>query len=118
MRALVAYYGIMDLSFVRHPDPAQRLLSDEDVPEFSPRAYLRDGRPLPPLLVARAGRDRPQLNESIDAFVADAIAAGASIDLLTHPNGQHGFDSRDDDDRSREIITATLDFLTRRLRPS
>lgn len=115
VRALVAYYGVLDLALVRHPDPAQRTLSDEDVARYSPRDRLRDGRPLPPMLVARAGKDAAPLNASIDAFVADAIAAGATLDLLTHPTGQHGFDLRDDDERSREIIRATLDFLARRL---
>ena len=35
--------------------------------------------------------------------------------LLDHPTGQHGFDIRDDDDRSRAIIRETLAFFVRRL---
>jgi hypothetical protein len=37
--------------------------------------------------------------------------------VLDHPNGQHGFDTRDDDERSREIIRETLEFFVRHLGP-
>ena len=37
------------------------------------------------------------------------------LDLLDHPEGRHGFDILDDDDRSREIVGRTFDFLRRRL---
>jgi hypothetical protein len=33
-----------------------------------------------------------------------------------HAAGGHGFDIRDDDDRSREIIEAALEFFVRALR--
>jgi len=35
--------------------------------------------------------------------------------VLDHPDGQHGFDTRDDDERSREIIDETLTFFARHL---
>ena len=35
--------------------------------------------------------------------------------LLEHPTGQHGFDIRDADDRSREIIRETLAYFVREL---
>jgi acetyl esterase/lipase len=116
IRALVVYYGILDLALVRHSDPAQRIVPDDLVAEYSPRTYAHRGADLPPMLIVRAGLDRPELNAGIDGFAAEAIAAGATIDLLAHPRGQHGFETKDDTDRSREIIVATLDFLTRRLR--
>jgi dienelactone hydrolase len=64
------------------------------------------------MLVARAGRDRPVFNDAIDRFVADAVQRGATIDFFTHPDGQHGFDVLDDDDRSREIVARTLAFMS------
>jgi hypothetical protein len=39
------------------------------------------------------------------------------VTVLDHPTGQHGFDTRDDDERSREIIRDTLAFFVRHLRP-
>ena len=65
----------------------------------------------PPLLVARAGLDQPWLNATVDAFVARALAANATLDVLNHPTGRHAFDVLDDDDRSREILARTLDFV-------
>ena len=90
--------------------------TEETRREFSPVRHLAAaGEQTPPLFVARAGRDNPWLNASIDRFVQEALARNAPLELMTHPAGQHGFDILDDDDRSREIITRTLDFLKGRL---
>ena len=71
---------------------------------------------LPPLFLARAGHDEiPHLNESVDRFVAAALANNVRIDLYTHPDGVHGFDIRTRDARTREIIAQTLGFLRRHL---
>lgn len=65
-----------------------------------------------PFLLARAGRDSfPTLNERLDRFVAAALAANAPLTLVNHPTGVHGFDVENDDERSREIIRALLEFM-------
>ena len=46
-----------------------------------------------------------------DRFVARALELDLDVRLYNHPTGQHGFDVRDDDARSREIIRAALDFF-------
>jgi acetyl esterase/lipase len=112
LRCVVALYGAMDLT----NDPG----TDESVPEevrreFSPLQHLRAGGDLPPLLLARAGKDHPWLNASIDAFVARALDRNLEIDLLNHPTGEHGFDVLNDCRRSREVIEATLGFFRRHL---
>ena len=66
---------------------------------------------VPPILVARAGLDMPQLNETIDRFVAVALKKNATIDVMNHPTGQHGFDHRDDHERTREILARTVEFV-------
>lgn len=78
---------------------------------------VHDARKAPPILVARAGLDNPWLNDGVDRFVAGALARGATLDLLTHPDGRHGFDILDDDDRTRGIIRRTVEFLRERLAP-
>ena len=114
VRAIVAYYAVLDLQVP--PPGAAGGITDETRREFSPVRHLAAaGEKTPPLLVARAGRDNPWLNVTIDRFVQEALARNASLELMTHPAGQHGFDVLDDDDRSREIIARTLDFLKRRL---
>jgi acetyl esterase/lipase len=95
LRAVVAYYPIL------------QPLSASSEP----------GRPLPPILIARAGLDEPELNAGIERFVHDALAQGAPLDLLNQPTGRHAFDMLDDEERSRQIIRHTLHFLTDHLAP-
>lgn len=64
-----------------------------------------------PICVARAGLDRANVNKGIGQFVKRAQAAKAMYELLHHPEGHHGFDILDEDERSREIIAKTLEFI-------
>jgi acetyl esterase/lipase len=66
---------------------------------------------VPPIFVARAGLDVAPLNAVIDQFAAAALAANAPLTLMNHPQGKHGFDALNDDDRSREIIRAAIAFM-------
>jgi acetyl esterase/lipase len=109
LRALVAYYAALDLR-EKPPGPAAPI-SDEDRLEFSPAHHVESGRPVPPVLVARAGLDHPFLNATIDRFVAAALARNAPLEAINHPDGRHGFDILDDDPRSREIAARTIEFL-------
>jgi dienelactone hydrolase len=84
LRCAVLCYGPPDLE----PDPA-----------------------LPPVLVVRAGRDHPDLNRAIDAFVVAALAANLPVELVNHPDGHHAFDTVDDTDESRRVIRRVLAFL-------
>jgi acetyl esterase/lipase len=115
VRAIVAYYAVLDLQVL--PPGAASGITSETRREFSPVHHLAAaGENMPSLLVARAGRDNPWLNATIDRFVAEALARNVPLELMTHPAGQHGFDVLDDDGRSREIIARTLDFLKDHLR--
>jgi dienelactone hydrolase len=66
---------------------------------------------LPPLLVVRAGRDHPELNRAIEAFLVAALAANLPVELVNHPDGHHAFDTVDDTDESRRVIRRVLTFL-------
>jgi acetyl esterase/lipase len=114
VRCLIAFYALLDL---RHlvPSGADDAQS-ERMRRFSPAAHLDVNAALPPLFVARAGQDMPAINTGIDVFVRDALAANAGLDLLTHPQGHHGFDILDDDARSRDIIERAIAFAKARLR--
>ena len=80
--------------------------------EFSAAAALAENsNTIPPILVARAGLDSPQMNEAIDHFIATALQKNAPIEVMNHPTGQHGFDFRDDHPRTREILARTVDFI-------
>jgi dienelactone hydrolase len=110
VRCLISYYAALDLRPVKDRIPGG--LADEVLQRFSPAACLpARGYDGPPILIARAGRDQPWLNATIDDFVHQALAANAPIDVLNHTQGQHGFDILDDDARSRDILSRTLDFV-------
>lgn len=86
------------------------------ITEYSPAVQVQhQPETVPPVLVARAGRDRPQVNRGLDSFVSEALKHNLPLDLFNHPTGQHGFDCLDADRRSREIIQGTLTFLEQHL---
>jgi dienelactone hydrolase len=60
---------------------------------YGPLDNLEPGPGLPPLLVVRAGQDRPKLNRSIDRFLTAAAAGGAPVELVDLPAAHHAFDS-------------------------
>jgi len=65
-----------------------------------------------PLFVVRAGRDEtPHLNETIDRFLAKALARNLPIAFANHATAPHAFDLFHDSDVSREIIRQILAFL-------
>ncbi|XXX76743.1 alpha/beta hydrolase [Sorangium sp. So ce134] len=71
-----------------------------------------------PLFIARAGQDRmPHLNESIDRFVAGALARNLPVTLANHAAAPHAFDVFDDSKASRETIRSILGFLRSHLAP-
>ena len=88
VRALVSYYAVLD------GDPIARA------------AEIRV-----PMLIARAGRDMPQVNEPLKRFLDAAFEHGVDVELLNHAEGEHGFDVVTDDARTRQIISRTLTFL-------
>jgi hypothetical protein len=46
-----------------------------------------------------------------DYFIQQALKKNAPVDVLNHATGQHGFDSRDDNERTRDILRRTIDFI-------
>jgi dienelactone hydrolase len=110
VRCQVAFYGPMDLRTDDTRTSAEASVAD--LAEYSPIIHLERRRgAIPPLFIAKAGLDRPGINDSIDAFVTRAAELGASVELEAHPDGRHAFDILDDDDRSREVVDASVEFM-------
>lgn len=109
VKCLVAYYPVLAV-------PTNRVNAVEAA-EFSSITQLRLLAPrVPPLLLAKAGRDAPSLNRVIDAFRAQANASASPLEFLEHPKGRHAFDLLDDDETSRAILRRTMSFIERHLR--
>jgi acetyl esterase/lipase len=110
VRCIVSYYALLDLQSLRNAIPLS--IKDEVLTEFSPLHYMGvNAGKIAPMLIARAGLDSPGLNGGVDRFVQEALSKNASLDLCNHPTGHHGFDILDDNDRSREIIRRTIEFI-------
>jgi dienelactone hydrolase len=109
--ALVAYSGYVQSALPLVEDPrragihaAVMLYGGADVAQF--RRDL-------PVLIVRAGLDRPGVNRDLAALAASAIAQNAPVTILNHPTGHHGFEIVDDDDATRSTIEAVLAFVKR-----
>lgn len=110
LRCIVAYYPELDLLRQRRAAPAS--VTDETLREFSPVYQLEaSSRPLPPIFIARAGLDDPEANKGVDRFLQVALSKNLTVDLVNHAAGHHAFDVEDDNDRSREIIARTIEFI-------
>lgn len=114
LRCAAGFYTIWDLEPYRGRIQS---LTDEAIRRWSPVTALESPAPdLPPLLIARAGRDSAQILEGTETFLRRARERGVDVALLDHLDGQHGFDIQDDNERSREIIAAALEFFESHLR--
>lgn len=109
VRCLVGFYAFMDIQ----QSDYRKTESAETLKAFSPITYLqKDQSKLPPIFIARAGRDEvPTMDDSIDRFVKEALASNIAFNFANHPQGVHGFDNQNDDDRSREIIRSAIAFM-------
>lgn len=115
IRCIIAYYGGMTLlnhkyfHFCSEEEDAART--------YSPAYHLgrEDPANIPPLFIAKAGKDKAFLNEILDEFVTRANERNIPLTFMNHPMGEHGFDIFNDDARTREIIKATLAFALEHL---
>lgn len=89
--------------------PAQR-------ERLSPLGQLRKAAAAaPPLLVVRAGLDRPELNQALDGFAKVAAEVKAPVTLLRHDQGHHAFDALDATDETRATLDQVFSFLDKQL---
>lgn len=108
IRCLVGYYPFMD---IRQTTEHQAAESAATRNAYSPILHVKGAGARVPMLLVRAGNDRiPTLLDSVDRFVAAALAADYPLTVVNKPGGAHGFDNTEADARSREIIRQTLAF--------
>ncbi|HEX5044679.1 MAG TPA: tetratricopeptide repeat protein [Candidatus Polarisedimenticolaceae bacterium] len=99
------------------------LMQPGPVPAVAAVLYYGNGDPAElrgdlPVLLARAGKDRPQMNAMVDQLAARAVQANAPWTILNVPNGHHAFDVLDETEESRAAIRATVAFLRAQLEPA
>jgi len=99
LRCVAATYPVLDAPPEAGVDPAYR-----PIETVTGAAGL-------PIVLSRAGLERPPLLERVDAFAAAAEAAGARLTIVDVPNGRHGFDQIDHTDESRRAVAEALDLV-------
>ena len=114
VRCVLAFYAFLDMRH-RVPDHADAARVARAT-ELSPAAHVRAKGAGLPMFIARAGLDQPMINQAIDTFVQEALSGNATLDVMNHAAGRHGFDILDDDERSREIIARAVDFAQAHVR--
>jgi dienelactone hydrolase len=109
VRCLVGFYAFMDIQ----QSDYRKTEKPETVKSFSPITCLQtDANKIPPMFIARAGHDEvPTMLDSIDRFVSEALSKNIALTLVNHAQGVHGFDNQNDDERSKEIIRAAIEFI-------
>ncbi len=71
-----------------------------------------------PLLYVRSGLDSPGTNAEIVKMIAAATTQNAPITLVNHHIGEHGFEGRNNDLASKQIIEETVAFVQRTTDPA
>jgi len=66
---------------------------------------------VPPLVLTRAGLDRPEILGPTEEFLATAARPGSAVRLVDVPDGRHGFDALDHTDQSRDAVRAGRDAV-------
>lgn len=113
IRCLAAFYGFMDIKNI----DLFKQESEATLAKFSLINYLGKDRAYIPVFIARAGKEHNKgLNETIDSFLLKANNSNINLTLINHPEGVHGFDTQNNDERSREIIESMFTFLQYHLR--
>lgn len=111
---IVVFYGVVDLAqeFSVVTDEKQReTLLRQYSPLHALEAAAGSGAKLPPIMIARAGKDAPFINSGIDAFTAAALRLNVPLTVVNYADGDHGFDGLNDTPQSRAIIQAALQFV-------
>jgi dienelactone hydrolase len=104
LKCAVAYYPMLA---TQPPQPR----------ELVPLELLRTSPKPVPMLLVRAGRDQPELNASIDAFVQEARRRNAPLTVIELPEAHHAFEFTDDVESSRDAMRRTGAFLNEQLGP-
>lgn len=111
VRCIVGYYSMMGI-------PQGATAPDEIVKEFTISNYLSQNpqQKVPPMMIVRAGKDVAFINDSLDEFVQKAIKQNVEIEFINYVEGVHAFDVENNNERTREIIKRTMEFVKKHLR--
>lgn len=95
--------------------------------QAGPRIALQQhAATMPPMLIVRAGRDNPNLNNAIDVFSSMALMMNAPVSVINYPQGLHAFEVEDFRDEvktpanreaSARLLDQTLAWIAAHAKP-
>ncbi|MEY4514552.1 MAG: hypothetical protein RLZZ450_6674 [Pseudomonadota bacterium] len=115
IRCAAAFYAMLDVCHMLPPHADEGIVAATKA--LSPTTYLRSSTSKLPMFIARAGQDSQMVNIGLDAFLQEAVATNADLDFMNHPAGLHAFECLTDDQRTRDILAAAINFMHRNLAP-
>ncbi len=74
-------------------------------------------RPDLPVFWVRAGLDTTRMNSDIARASSLALAQNVPLTMVNHPTGRHGFEGRDNNATTRQIVEQTFEFVRRATMP-
>ena len=110
IKAVVLHYGQLSAEPLRGTG-----VSDELLPRFSPLELLKESKAFPPFLLVTAGHDFFYSASEVSAFLDAAKAKSAPVKHIHLADGEHGFDSVNDYEESRDALLQTFLFLREHL---
>lgn len=110
LKCTALYYGIMTTPDQKFQEVIQKF---SEMVNFSIDGLdkIKNFHQDLPVLIVRAGKDRKDINQTLDHYVSQAISNNVPLTLINYTEGHHAFDVMDDNDRSRDIIEQTLKFM-------
>ncbi|MBW5485889.1 alpha/beta fold hydrolase [Streptomyces bambusae] len=82
---------------------------------FHPVRAVRKAGGLP-IVLTRVGREMPPIAATVEEFLAAAEDCAASVEVVDAPQAEHGFETLDPTDASREAVRRALDLVLDHLR--
>lgn len=96
--------------------PCLRPLEPVEKAPTAPADAVADAGDLP-ILLTRVGLEDEEVAVTVTEFEAAAEAAGANLDVVDVPHGQHGFDQVDPGEESQQSVRAAMSWVSDRLSP-
>lgn len=79
--------------------------------EVMPAPFKRQLRKDLPIFMVTIGSERPEWKESVSSFLAEVRGQGYPLEVAHYEKGIHGFDTDQDSDESRALITHAIAFM-------
>lgn len=83
--------------------------------QVMPAPFKRQLRTDLPIFLVTVGNDRPEWKEAVENFTAKVDGEGYPLQISYYENGVHGFDTDQDSEESRALISHTISFLKEHL---